>query len=153
MSTTEEITRVLNGFGLHADTHRWAKFEALLAPTVTVDYTSLVGGTAHAESASAFVERWKKLLPAFTCVQHLITNHLIEAEGDSATAETQVATLHTLKDPKLGGNDAWTFGGRYDFRLKRIDGHWRIEAVKLTVTRQSGNLDLMKHAQARAASA
>lgn len=151
MSTTEEITRVINAFGLYADTHRWSKLEALMAPTVTVDYTSLLGGTAAPESASAFVARWQKLLPAFTCVQHLITNHLIDAEGDSATAETQVATLHTLKDPKLGGNDAWTFGGRYDFRLRRIDGSWRIEAVRLTVTRQSGNLELMKIAEARAA--
>ena len=151
MSTVEEITYVLNAFGLHSDTHRWEKLEALLAPTVTIDYTSLLGGKAEPESAPAFVARWKQLIPCFTCVQHLITNHLIDVAGDSAAAETQVATLHTLKDPALAGNDAWTFGGRYDFGLVRIDGRWRIRSVTLTVTRQSGNLGMMKIAQDRAA--
>lgn len=59
MSTTEEITRVLNAFGLHADTHRWDKLLALFAPEVTVDYTSLHGGSVQATKAADLVGAWK----------------------------------------------------------------------------------------------
>ncbi len=153
MSTTEEITRVLNGFGLHTDTHRWDRLEALFAPEVTVDYTSLFGGSPQKQKAADLVAAWQKLIPQFTCAQHLITNHLIDVDGDSAFAETQVAALHTMVEPALAGKDAWTVGGRYEFRLKRLGGAWKIEAVKLIATRQSGNFWIMKIAQERAAAA
>ena len=153
MSTTEEITRVLNAFGLHTDTHRWNKLEALFVPEVTVDYTSLFGGSVQTTKAADLVAAWKKVIPQFTCAQHLITNHLIEVEGDQAFAETQVAALHTMVEPALAGKDAWTVGGRYEFKLKMLGGSWKIEAVKLIATRQSGNPELIKIAQARAAAA
>ena len=153
MTTTEDITRVLNAFGLHTDTHRWDKLKALFAPEVTLDYTSLFGGEIQKMKAGDLVAAWSKVIPQFTSAQHLITNHLIDVTGDAAFAETQVAALHTLKDSALAGNDAWTVGGRYEFKLRRIDGSWRIEAVKLIATRQSGNPELFKIAQARAAAA
>jgi len=151
MSTIEEITRVINAFGLHTDTHRWDKLEALFAPEVTVDYVSLFGGSVQRMKAADLVGGWKKVIPQFTCAQHLITNHLIDVDGDSAFAETQVAALHTMVEPALAGKDAWTVGGRYEFRLRRLGGAWKIEAVKLIATRQSGNPELPKIAQARAA--
>ncbi|MBM3548795.1 MAG: nuclear transport factor 2 family protein [Alphaproteobacteria bacterium] len=151
MSTTEEITRVINAFGLHTDTHRWDKLLALFAPEVTVDYVSLFGGAVQKVKAEDLVGGWKKVIPQFTCAQHLITNHLIDVEGDTAFAETQVAALHTMIEPELAGKDAWTVGGRYEFKLRRISGSWKIEAVKLIATRQSGNFGIMKIAQERAA--
>ena len=151
MSTTEEITRVLNAFGLHTDTHRWNKLEALFAPEVTVDYTSLFGGSVQTTKAADLVAAWKKVIPQFTCAQHLITNHLIDVDGDSAFAEAQVAALHTMVEPALAGKDAWTVGGRYEFKLRKLGGAWKIEAVKLIATRQSGNFGIMKIAQERAA--
>ena len=153
MSTTEEITRVLNAFGLHTDTHRWDKLLALFAAEVTVDYTSLFGGSVQNTKAADLVGAWKKVIPQFTCAQHLITNHLIDVDGDTAFAETQVAALHTMVEPALTGKDAWTVGGRYEFRLRKLAGSWKIEAVKLIATRQSGNPELIKIAQARAAAA
>ena len=72
--------------------------------------------------------------------QHHITNHLVEIDGDVATAETYFLVLS-----RRGGEDTvGLVGGRYLDRLERRRGDWRI-ALRVVV------IDLGADAPARPA--
>ena len=63
---------------------------------------------------------------------HHLTNHLCEIAGDTAHAETYFIYVGRNRD---GTN--WAAGGRYNDRLERRDGVWKI-AFRYTIIEWSG---------------
>ncbi len=146
MDDTLEIVQVVMAFGIHADARRWDALEALFAPTVEADYTELTGGEPARTTPSHLVRGWKDFLPGFSGTQHLIGTPLVTLAGTSARAEAEVVATHVIRDESLDGRDTWTLGGRYEMRLRKIDGRWKIEGVKLFAVWQSGNPALAREA-------
>ena len=128
----------------------WGTARAAFAPTVTVDYTSLFGGTAETLSAETLLERWRRLLPGFEATQHLIGPVIVTGDGGpAATAEAQVRGYHYVSGAQ--GGPMWMAAGRYRFAMERRDGEWRIGAITLHLAYQEGNRGLPETAQARVA--
>lgn len=65
---------------------------------------------------------------------HHLTNHVCELGGDVAHAETYFLYVGRNHD---GTN--WAAGGRYNDRLERRDGEWKI-AFRYTIIEWSGNI-------------
>lgn len=63
---------------------------------------------------------------------HHLTNHVCEIDGDTAHAETYFLYVGRNRD---GTN--WAAGGRYNDRLERRDGAWKI-AFRYTILEWSG---------------
>lgn len=64
-----------------------------------------------------------------TNTQHLLGQSVIDLDGGSARAETQVVSYHRLElGADGGGNRDTVIGGRYLDRMERRDGEWRIAA-------------------------
>ncbi|NUW46137.1 nuclear transport factor 2 family protein [Nonomuraea rhodomycinica] len=144
MSTTEDrlaIIETCTRMAWHADQREWDRLAEVFADSVTLDYTSLNGGEPAVLTPAQIVEAWSGLLGAFDATQHLITNHLVTVDGDTATCTASFQATHRLADPF--GPPLWTLGGTYRFDLVRSAGAWRIGAVVMTATWADGNRNLM----------
>lgn len=69
-----------------------------------------------------------------SATMHHLTNHSCELDGDVAHAETYFLYVGRNRD---GSN--WAAGGRYNDRLERRDGAWKI-AFRYTVIEWSGSV-------------
>ena len=89
------------------------------------------------------------LFDGLEATQHLMSNPMVDLDGDRARCRMYVQAVHVLPNP--GGDAEFTIGGYYDDRLVRTAderrGGWRIEAVKLTVWWRRGNPDIMRLAR------
>lgn len=151
---TEQILAVMAAcarMGLLVDRRDWAAAEALFAPEVRVDYTSLFGGEAQVMAGSGLIRSWRGLVPGFTRTQHTIGVPAVVVEGDRAEAMAPVIGHHFITDPAPAGGDTWLVGGRYEWTFARIGESWCITALTLANAWQQGNADLPRLAAERAA--
>ncbi|WP_186382441.1 nuclear transport factor 2 family protein [Amycolatopsis rhizosphaerae] len=54
---------------------------------------------------------------------HLVSNHIIDIDGDEATC---LADLYCVFAEDGDGLRSSSLGGRYDLKLRRVDGEWLI---------------------------
>ena len=130
-SDRAQVADALARLGLLVDRRDWKALEALFAPVVQVDYSSLFGGSAETKKRADLVGGWAELLPRFSRTQHLLGIASIVIDGDTARAQAPVVAWHFEGDALHGEATAWTVGGHYDVRLKRTDGRWLIEGLTL----------------------
>jgi hypothetical protein len=127
------------------DMRNFDAVEPLFADPVVIDYTSLWGGEPSRMSPGELMTAWRGIVPGFDATWHEITNLKVQVTGDTAKASSNVDGRHWL------GEQVWRPIGRYDFRLARQDGRWRVTHMTLTVTREEGDRALVDQARARAA--
>jgi hypothetical protein len=137
----------------YLDRRDWDAMTGLFTDLVYTDYTSLWGGTTHEASVDDLLSTdrqgsWRRTIGGLDATQHLITNILVDLDGDEARATANVVGHHRLANPH--GSPLWTIGGTYDFRLVRTDS-WRIRAITMTITWAEGNQHVLSLALARAA--
>lgn len=82
------------------------------------------GGT-YDGPASGWVERVRELLPKAGLMNHLMTNMMIELDGDRAVAEAYILTASRLK-VKGEWFDTRTLARVVD-RFEKRDGNWKIK--------------------------
>jgi ketosteroid isomerase-like protein len=117
----------------HTDRREWDALARVFADKVTLDYTSLNGGEPVTLAPAQIVEGWRAGLGGYTATHHLLGNHLVSLDGDSAVCTAAFLATHLKPD---GGR--WTLGGTYRFELARADGGWRITAVVMTAVWSDG---------------
>lgn len=136
-----DIIDICTRMAWHADQREWEALKSVFADQVRLDYTSLNGGEPVVLSPAQIVDGWSRVLGGFDATQHLVTNHLVTAEGDTAVCTASFQATHRLANPF--GAPLWTLGGTYQFDLIRTGGGWRISGVVMTATWADGNRDLM----------
>ncbi|WP_199487779.1 nuclear transport factor 2 family protein [Actinomadura spongiicola] len=125
----------------YADQRELNRLGEVFADSVTLDFTSSHGGVPVTLTPAQIVEVWAGLLGAFDATHHLVTNHLVTLEGDSAVCAAAFHATHRLSDPS--GGPLWTQGGTYQFDLVRVEGVWKIAGVVMAATWADGNRNLM----------
>lgn len=126
--------------------------DQFLPAGAVIDYTSYAQATAGAAKPeplppSDIVARWQTVLPGYDYTQHQITNHLVEVNGDEATARSVVHATHVLTEN--GTTDHWIFLGDYEHHLVRTRAGWKIDRMTANMRSQLGNPDLPQRAMAR----
>lgn len=139
------ITDVVNSVGTLADLKQWLQLQQLFADEVTVDYTSLFGGKAQTIPSEQLMSQWQSVLPGFDATQHLITNHQITINGDTATVIAYVRATHRL------GDGMWVVGGYYVDELVRTHNGWKLTAIQYNALYEEGDRSLIEQAAAKAA--
>ncbi|MFD0688206.1 nuclear transport factor 2 family protein [Actinomadura fibrosa] len=139
--SASEITDTCTRMGWHTDQREWDRLEALFADRVTLDYTSLNGGEPAVLTPREIVGAWSGTLGNLDATQHMITNHLVEADGDRAVCTASFQATHKLANAE--GPELWTLGGTYRFDLLRTAEGWRISGVVMTAVWADGNQDLL----------
>jgi hypothetical protein len=119
----EEIRTVLTNYGRYLDAHDLAAYSALFATD-----GEWVGGFGTGKGPAGIQALMEKNLgdtakgkPGST--YHLLTNFLIDVQGDTATAWSRWNFVVTSSDNK----PSIMYGGHYDDTLVRENGHWKFK--------------------------
>ncbi|MGB8859687.1 MAG: nuclear transport factor 2 family protein [Ilumatobacteraceae bacterium] len=116
------------------DTKDWPQLATVFLPDATADLssgTNLVG-------LDAIVGRIRAALESLDQSQHLVGNHEVLIDGDTATHRCYLQAQHIRRAATGGPN--YLVGGRYEDRLVRTSSGWRIAHRTLTVMWTDGNL-------------
>jgi 3-phenylpropionate/cinnamic acid dioxygenase small subunit len=134
------------------DTRNWAMYRSLFVDEVEIDFSSFGPGLDPMTiAADDWVAGVKPLFEGLAATQHMMSNPLVELEGDSAEITMYVRAHHVLDpdDPE----SYYTVGGYYRNRLVRDGGAWKLVRVNLNVTWRLGNPEIMEAARAAGISA
>jgi hypothetical protein len=144
MSTVEDrlaVIEVCTRMAWHADQREWEELTSVFADEVVLDYTSLNGGEPATLTPGQIVDAWSGLFSRLDATQHLVSNHLVTVDGDTAVCTAQFQATHLLAN--RFGSPLWTLGGAYRFDLVRTGDGWRISGLVMTATWADGNKDLL----------
>jgi hypothetical protein len=149
----QQIVEHTSAMGVLIDARDWQALIELFDEHVNVDYTLLNGGEPAKLTPAELIAGWRPLAEGLDATQHLIANHQVTVDSDTATCSAHVLATHRLAT--VHGDPLWIVGGRYDFCLRRAseDGRWRICAVTLTTLWVTGNRKIMELAVEKTAAA
>ncbi|MEY2402373.1 MAG: hypothetical protein QOJ08_2484 [Ilumatobacteraceae bacterium] len=109
----------------------------------TSDATGMLHGVA-CDNVDAIIERISGALTRLDASQHLIGNHQVRIDGDTATCRCQLQSQHVKRGTE--GGETYLIGGTYEDRLIRTADGWRISHRTMAETWTSGNRAVVKPA-------
>ena len=133
-STTRDVVRVALRYCRALDTKNWALLDDVFVPDATADLSS----PTHLVGIEAISGRIRTALENLDDSQHLVGNHEVVVDGDSATHRCYLQAQHVRQAASGGPN--YIVAGRYEDRLVRTAAGWRIAHRTLTVMWTDGNL-------------
>jgi len=137
-----DAARVVTELFTATDRRDWPRVEACLAPRLTLDMTSLVGGEPTETSGTAVAAMWKEGLAPIDHVHHQVGNIVVTVSGEEADVSCYGIALHHRKvaSPRA----TRVFVGSYRIHLARLDGRWRIDRFIFDLGFLEGNPELEK---------
>jgi 3-phenylpropionate/cinnamic acid dioxygenase small subunit len=139
-----EITDVLYRYATALDQRDWALLAEVFAPEAV--YT--MGARGDFTGPEAIGAKIASLIGGYESTQHMITNPVIEINGDAARASCYLHGQHYMPDQRTGGN-TYEMGGTYRDELARTAAGWRITRRVLEVAWREGNAAISAEAQER----
>ena len=129
-----EIHQVATRYCRALDTKNWALLDDVFVP----DATAQLGSPAILDGIEAIQGRIRTALQHLDDSQHLVGNHEIAVDGDTATHRCYLQAQH-IREAAVGGPN-YIVAGRYEDRLARTAAGWRITHRTLTVMWTEGNV-------------
>ena len=145
-----DITDTVHKYATGIDLHDWTTYRSIFADEVEFDFSSFEGQPATTMKADDWVAQVRSVLSGFDATQHVLTNHVIDIDGDRARTVVYMKAEHFLANDR--GDNSIALGGYYTHELTRQPNGWKITKCKLTVTWNRGNRHLFQMAALRAAS-
>jgi len=134
------ITDVVNRYATGLDRRDWKLLRSIFTDEIDMEYSS-VGIKTGRYAADRWVRNSEVLFAGFGPTQHTLTNHAITVNGDAAHCDMYMRAEHFIEDLAPSEN-RWTIGGYYKVDLTRFTDAWRIHAMGLYMTWQTGNRNL-----------
>ena len=128
------VTAVALRYCRALDSKHWAGLAEVFLPDATADLaspTQLVG-------LDAITARIRGALDHLDASQHLVGNHEVVIDGDTATHFCYLQAQHVMRRAEGGRN--YLVGGNYADRLVRTAQGWRIAHRTLTIVWTDGNI-------------
>lgn len=119
------------------DTRDWALFESLFTPDAVWEYPA--GGEQHI-GPGRIADRIRPTITQLDGTQHVMTNHVVGVEGDTAKHTCYYLAQH-LKDGKR-----FLAAGRYEDELRRVEGRWLLAGRVLISTWAEGDPGILQPA-------
>jgi len=130
------VTNLFRG----ADDRDWPLIESILAPVVTLDYSSMNGFGPAELSPAQIVDNWASFLPGFDKTDHRVSAFKVQLNGKMADVFYSTVASHFL------GDQVWVVTANYHTKLAKYDDTWLITYHKIDFESQSGNANLPKQA-------
>ena len=115
----------------------------LLADVFLPDATVRLPESVSIRGSGEIVSRYRRGLERFDATHHMVSNHEIAVDGDSARHTCLVHAQHVLHDAPGGSN--YVIGGRYTDELVRTQQGWRIAHRELAFVWTEGNSSVLGH--------
>lgn len=133
----DQIGQLVHRLGTYLDEGRHDELPRIL----TEDAVAKTPG-GLAEGREAVVRQAGRNHDAERGIQHLITNLLIDLDGDRATVRANHVGTFTGIGEAAAGRAApeaeYVLGGVYHFELRRTPGGWRLSRIETTPTWTTG---------------
>lgn len=134
-----DIIDTLTRLFVYTDQARWDDLvDHVLADTVYFD--GGFGEPAGERTGRAIADAWRAGLNGLDAVHHQAGNHLVDLNGDRATAHSDAIAVHVKKSATNGRTR--TFVGSYALSLRRGDAGWRIDRFVYQLKVVDGNVEL-----------
>jgi len=118
------------------DTRDWDRLDDVFSADVTAELASpLLHGV------EAIKARIKLALVPLDDSQHIVTNHQIVIDGDTATCRCYLHAQHVRRG--VEGGDNYVIGGRYEDTMVRTAEGWRIAHRRLVAMWREGNVAVL----------
>src|ERR1700724_3627514 len=85
------VRQTIDGMLMAADRSDWPRCRAFFAERLVVDDR---GEARQQQSTDEVIANWSALFRRFTFTQHMVTNHVVEIDGDEADCSSYVAVVH-----------------------------------------------------------
>ena len=120
-----ELIDLMVRYAHAVDTRAWDDFDDIFTPDATIDYTAFGGPRGTVPEIKAYLAETLAAFPAF---QHLVSNPMLEIDGDAATGRTMCFNPMAVARPEgdEGGPRMFFCGRWYLDRFVRTAGGWRI---------------------------
>ncbi len=145
MDDFNEIARKRYEYALGIDTRDFDLLRSIFTDDITMDFEDYSGQPAQTLSADAWVAGVRVLFTGLDATQHVMTNPIVDIDGESATCRMYMKAEHFLANDE--GSFDYAIGGYYTDRLRKDGDRWLIEAVTLKLFWQRGNRHIMQLAQ------
>lgn len=131
-----EITELMHRYAEMVDQRQWKMMDVIFALEATIDYTSTGGPAGPFRETLAWLDR---ALESWPINLHIVTNLIIEIEGDEATSRCY---FHAPmgRNTADGSQLIITNAGRYLDKLIRTNKGWRILERHCDQTIMQGSL-------------
>ena len=126
------IIDTINRYATSVDTRDWDLFLTCYTDEMNADMVSIGFSEPMDMPAQEFLEIIKRAVDPFESTQHLISNHVIDIDGDNATCVCYLQAQHFRQDDT--GAHAVLIGGYYANSLIRTPAGWRINKYKVVKT-------------------
>ena len=121
------ILEVLARYARGVDTRRWAAVRACFTDDAVVE------GTRAQGPVDDYLATMRVTLAPFVVTSHLITNPIVELQGDTASVESTCLALHWRSvDSERGAVDDMSMQVSFDDNFARGDDGWRIRRRTVT---------------------
>ena len=130
----DAIIEVLRRYAAGIDGRDREAVRELFTPDAILDYRTTDGPRGPRDEV---VDWLLDALAGVTLTQHLLTNHDVEVDGDTARATTLMFNPLVMATDD-GGASILFFGGRYEDEFVRADDGWRIRARVHVVDWETG---------------
>jgi 3-phenylpropionate/cinnamic acid dioxygenase small subunit len=144
----EAIRALQTRYALALDSKDWDLLRTCFTENAVADYGALA---AVNEGREAIVERCLRALDGLDSSQHLLGNHWVEVDGDTARAGCYLHAQHHLVSPS--GLNTFVVGGTYRDEIVRTAEGWRIARRTLEASWLDGNAGIFDEAAGRLAAA
>ncbi len=132
------IVAVATDYTWALDEHRWDDLRNVFTPEATANLSSpdsLVG-------VDAIIGRVRAALEPLDDSQHLVGNHRVVVDGDTATHRCYLHAQHIRR--AANGGPTYIVAGRYEDELARTPDGWRITHRALIVMWTDGNTAVVR---------
>jgi len=119
------------------DGRDWELLATCFADDVVVEFE----GVEPLHGPAAVVDVCRAALGPLDASQHLLGNHHVTIDGDSARSECYVQAQHVRG--ALAPADKFVVAGTYRDTLARRDGAWKITSRRLHISWTDGNPDVL----------
>ena len=120
------------------DRRDWRLLGELFVPGATVG----VPGSDLMRGTDEIVARYRRGLSRLDATHHMVTNHEITVEGDSARHSCLVHAQHVRHDAV--GSPHFIIGGRYEDQLVRTPQGWKFQHRDLVISWTEGNPHVLR---------
>jgi 3-phenylpropionate/cinnamic acid dioxygenase small subunit len=118
------------------DARQWNALAEVFLP----DAVAVLG--RECQGLDAIRARISEALTPLDDSQHMVSNHQVRVDGDTATCRCYLQAQHVRH--AVSGSPNFLVGGRYEDELVRTPAGWRIARRELVVMWRDGNPDVVR---------